>query len=84
MKTDVNGSYVWTVKDGKAARKRVKITANSDESNPLVPIAEGLVAGTTVLTLRGVEPNEGQPVSMPGAAAGVAPAATVPPATASK
>ena len=74
LKTDVNGSYVWVVQDGKAARKRVKITANSDASNPLVPIAEGLVAGTTVLTLRGVEPNEGQPVSMPGAA----------PATASK
>ena len=84
LKTDVNGSYVWIVQDGKAARKRVKITPNSDESNPLVPIAEGLVAGTTVLTLRGVEPNEGQPVSMPGAAPGVAPAATVPPATASR
>lgn len=84
LKSDVNGSYVWVVQDGKAARKRVKITPNSDESNPLVPIAEGLVAGTTVLTLRGVEPNEGQPVSMPGAAPAVAPAVTAPPATASK
>lgn len=84
LKSDVNGSYVWVVQDGKAARKRVKITPNSDESNPLVPIAEGLVAGTTVLTLRGVEPNEGQPVSMPGAAPTVAPAVTAPPATASK
>ena len=74
LKTDVNGSYVWVIQDGKAARKRVTITANSDASNPLVPIAEGLVAGATVLTLRGVEPNDGQPVSMPGAA----------PATASK
>ena len=74
LKTDVNGSYVWVVQDGKAARKRVTITANSDAANPLVPIAEGLVAGARVLTLRGVEPNDGQPVSMPGAA----------PATASK
>ena len=74
LKTDVNGNYVWVIQDGKAARKRVTITANSDASNPLVPIAEGLVAGATVLTLRGVEPNDGQPVSMPGAA----------PATASK
>ena len=74
LKTDVNGNYVWVVQDGKAARKRVTITANSDAANPLVPIAEGLVAGATVLTLRGVEPNDGQPVSMPGAA----------PATASK
>ena len=74
LKTDVNGNYVWVIQDGKAARKRVTITANSDAANPLVPIAEGLVAGATVLTLRGVEPNDGQPVSMPGAA----------PATASK
>ncbi len=80
LKTDVNGSYVWVVQDGKAVRKRVKITANSDDSNPLVPIAEGLVAGATVLTLRGVEPNDGQPVSMPGAV----PAVAAPPATASK
>ena len=88
LKSDVNGSYVWVVQDGKAAKKRVKITPNNDESNPLVPIAEGLVAGATVLTLRGVEPNEGQSVSMPGAAPSVAPAPTgtgsAPPATASK
>ena len=82
LKIDVNGSYVWVVQDGKAAKKRVKITPNSDQSNPLVPIAEGLVAGATVLTLRGVEPNDGQPVSMPGAPP-VPPVAT-PPATASK
>ena len=84
LKTDVNGSYVWVIQDGKAARKRVKIAANSDESNPLVPIADGLVVGATVLTLRGVEPNDGQPVLMPGAAASVAPTATAPPATASR
>jgi RND family efflux transporter MFP subunit len=92
LKTDVNGSYVWVVQEGKAARKRVKITPNSDESNPLVPIAEGLVAGATVLTLRGVEPNDGQPVTLPGAAPAASPAASpataavpvVAPATASK
>ena len=92
LKTDVNGSYVWVVQDGKAARKRVKITPNSDGSNPLVPIADGLVAGATVLTLRGVEPNDGQPVTMPGAAPVANPAASpatattpvVAPATASK
>ena len=68
LKTDVNGSYVWVVQDGKVARKRVKITPDSDPSNPLVPIAEGLVVGTMVLTLRGVEPNDGQSLSLPGAA----------------
>ena len=85
LKTDVNGSYVWVVRDAKAAKIRVKIEPNSDATNPLVPIADGLSAGVTVLTLRGVEPNEGQSVSMPGAtSAPVAPAVTMPPATASK
>lgn len=85
LKTDVNGSYVWVVRDAKAAKVRVKIEANSDATNPLVPIADGLSAGATVLTLRGVEPNDGQSVSMPGAAAApIAPAVTMPPATASK
>lgn len=68
VKADINGSYVWVVNDGKAARRRVKIAASSDETNPSVAIAEGLVAGSTVLTLRGAEPNEGQSVSLPGAA----------------
>jgi len=82
LKADVNGSYVWVVQDGKAAKRRVKIAPNSNDSNPLVPIADGLVAGATVLTLRGVEPNDGQPVSMPGAAP--LPLVATPPATASK
>ncbi len=81
LKTDVNGSYVWVVQNSKAVKIRVKIASKSDGSNPLVPIADGLLAGATVLTLRGVEPNDGQPVSMPGAVS--APAAA-PPATASK
>lgn len=89
LKTDINGSYVWVVQDGKAAKKRVKIDANNDASNPLVPIIDGLVVGATVLTLRGVEPNDGQAVSMPGAQAPVpatqaALPAIVAPATASK
>ena len=67
LKTDVNGSYVWVVEAGKAARKRVKVSADSGLSNPLLPIADGLAVGATVLTLRGVEPNDGQLVSMPGA-----------------
>jgi len=69
VKTDVNGSYVWVVQDSKAVRKRVKLSPSSDETNALVPIAEGLAAGSTVLTLRGAEPNDGQPVTVPGAAA---------------
>jgi membrane fusion protein, multidrug efflux system len=80
LKTDVNGSYVWVVLDNKATRKRVKIAINSDEANPLAPISEGLAAGATVLTLRGVEPNEGQSVLMPGATP-AAPAAPAKPAT---
>lgn len=84
VKTDVNGSYVWVVQDGKAVKKRVKVMPGSDNANPLLPVAEGLVAGANVLTLRGVEPNEGQSVAMPGASPAPAPAATAPPATASK
>ncbi len=72
LKTDVNGSYLWVVQDGKAAKKRVKISPNSDEANPMVPIAEGLAAGATVLTLRGVEPNDGQRVTLPSAAPSLA------------
>ena len=75
LKTDVNGSYVWVVQDNKAIRKRVKIAANSDAANPLVPVTEGLVVGATVLTLRGVEPNDEQPVQMPGVAPVLAPVA---------
>jgi RND family efflux transporter MFP subunit len=69
VKTDVNGSYVWVVQDSKAVRKRVKLSPSSDETNALVPIAEGLAAGSMVLTLRGAEPNDGQPVTVPGATA---------------
>jgi RND family efflux transporter MFP subunit len=75
VKADVNGNYVWVVRDNKAQRTRVKLKSGSDETNPLVPVAEGLTAGVTVLTLRGAEPNDGQQVSMPGAAAPVAGAA---------
>ena len=82
LKTDVNGNYVWVVQDGKAVKKRVKIAPDSSDSSPLLPVAEGLVAGASVLTLRGVEPNEGQPVTMPGAAS--LPLVAAPPATAAK
>jgi membrane fusion protein, multidrug efflux system len=70
LKTDVNGNYVWAVQDGKARRLRVKIAPGSDGTHPQVPISEGLVAGATVLTLRGAEPNEGQLVAMPSAGVG--------------
>ena len=81
LKADVNGDYVWVVQDNKAQKKRVTLAANADAANAMVPVADGLIAGTTVLTLRGIEPNEGQAVTLPGAtAAAVAPAA----ATASK
>lgn len=69
VKTDINGNYVWIVQDNKALRKRVKLAPSADETNPLVPVAEGVVAGSTILTLRGAEPNDGQAVAMPGAAA---------------
>ena len=82
VKTDVNGNYVWVVQDGKAVKKRVKLAPGALDANPLLAVTEGLVAGANVLTLRGVEPNEGQSVTMPGAAA--VPAVAVPPATASK
>jgi RND family efflux transporter MFP subunit len=81
VKTDVNGAYVWVVQDGKAQRARVKLKAGSDDANPLVPIAEGLARGATVLTLRGAEPSDGQQVSIPAAAApvaGAAPASAAP------
>lgn len=68
VKTDVNGSYVWTVQDGKAAQRRIKLAPSGDETSASVPVAQGLAAGNTVLTLRGTEPLEGQKVSMPGAA----------------
>jgi hypothetical protein len=87
LKADVNGNYVWIVQDNKATRKRVKIAAANNDANPLAPIGEGLAAGATVLTLRGVEPNEGQSVLMPGApprAAPVAPVTPPPAASASK
>ena len=69
VKTDINGNYVWIVQDNKALRKRVKLAPSADETNPLVPVAEGVTAGSTILTLRGAEPNDGQAVAMPGAAA---------------
>ncbi len=68
IKTDLNGNYVWIVRDSKAQKSRVKLAIGTDESNPLVPVTDGVEAGATVLTLRGVEPNEGQSVLMPGAA----------------
>lgn len=82
LKTDVNGNYVWVVQDGKAVKRRVKVAPDSSDSNPLLPVTEGLVAGANVLTLRGVEPNEGQSVTMPGAAP--PPVVVVSPATAAK
>ena len=82
VKTDVNGSYVWVVQGGKAVKTRVKLAPGTLDANPLLAVTEGLVAGANVLTLRGVEPNEGQSVTMPGAA--TVPAVAAPPATASK
>ena len=74
VKTDLNGNYIWIVRDNKAQKARVKLAIGADESNPLVPVTDGVAAGATVLTLRGVEPNEGQSVLMPGTSA-VAPTA---------
>ena len=74
VKTDLNGNYIWIVRDNKAQKARVKLAIGTDESNPLVPVTDGVSVGATVLTLRGVEPNEGQSVVMPGAVA--APAST--------
>ena len=76
VKTDVNGKYVWIVQDNKAQKARVKLAVGADESNPLVPLTEGIAVGAVVLTLRGIEPNEGQSVLLPGAAA--APSASAP------
>ncbi len=75
VKTDLNGNYVWVVRDNKAQTVRVKLAIGADESNPLVPVTDGVAVGATVLTLRGVEPNEGQSVVMPGASPTAAPAA---------
>ncbi|MBL8309049.1 MAG: efflux RND transporter periplasmic adaptor subunit [Burkholderiales bacterium] len=76
MKTDVNGSYVWTVQDGKATQRRVKFAPSAGETNALVPVADGLAAGSTVLTLRGTEPVEGQKVALPGSTPPAAPTAS--------
>lgn len=69
VKTDVNGNYVWAVQDGKVRQKRVRIATNGDGANPLVAVTDGVSAGSMVLTLRGIEPSEGQLVAMPGATA---------------
>ena len=74
VKTDINGKYVWIVQDNKAQKVRVKLAVGADQSNPLVPVTDGVAVGATVLTLRGVEPNEGQSVLMPGAPTTTAPA----------
>lgn len=76
VKSDLNGNYVWIVRDGKAQKTRVKLAIGADESNPLVAVTDGVEAGATVLTLRGVEPNEGQSVLMPGAASAAPTAVT--------
>lgn len=68
VKADVNGNYVWTVQDGKAMQRRIKLAPSGDDTSALVPVAQGLAVGNTVLTLRGTEPLEGQKVAMPGAA----------------
>lgn len=80
VKTDINGNYIWIVQDNKAQKVRVKLAVGADPSNPLVPVTDGVAVGATVLTLRGVEPNEGQSVLMPGAsaAASAAPSSSVP------
>ena len=81
VKTDVNGKYVWIVQDNKAQKARVKLAVGADESNPLVPLTEGIAVGAVVLTLRGIEPNEGQSVLLPGAAAAPSASAPATPAT---
>lgn len=83
VKSDVSGSYLWVVQDGKAKKARVKLGALSGDN---VAITEGLNAGAKVLTLRGAEPNEGQTVTLPSAAAPTAatPAATAPAAAVTK
>jgi membrane fusion protein, multidrug efflux system len=83
VKTDVNGNYVWIVRDNKAQKSRVKLAVSADGSNPLVPVTDGVAAGATVLILRGVEPNEGQPVLMPGASSAPGPVSAPAAATAS-
>ncbi len=72
VKTDVNGNYIWVVENNTAKTKRIKLAPTADTSNALVPIADGVGVGATVLTLRGAEPSEGQAVTMPASAAAVA------------
>lgn len=79
VKTDVTGNYLWVVQDGKAKKLRVKLGATSGEN---VAVADGLAAGAKVLTLRGAEPNEGQAVTLPGAAPATAATPVAPPAPA--
>ncbi len=79
VKTDVTGNYLWVVQDGKAKKLRVKLGATSGEN---VAVTEGLAAGAKVLTLRGAEPNEGQAVTLPGAAPATAATPAVPAAPA--
>jgi membrane fusion protein, multidrug efflux system len=82
VKTDVNGNYVWVVENNTAKTKRIKLAPSADTSNALVPIADGVAVGATVLTLRGAEPNEGQAVTMPAPATAALPAPAAPaPAT---
>jgi membrane fusion protein, multidrug efflux system len=75
VKTDVNGNYVWVVENNTAKTKRIKLAPSADTANALVPVAEGVNAGATVLTLRGAEPNEGQAVKMPEPPTATTPAA---------
>ena len=82
VKTDLNGNYIWIVRDNKAQKVRVTLAVGADQSNPIVPVTDGVAVGATVLTLRGVEPNEGQSVLMPGAAATSAASSAAPTATA--
>ncbi len=67
VRGDGGGSYVWAIKDGKAARVRVT-TIDTDSSNDKIAVTAGLTANSQVLLLRGAEPREGQTVTLPGAA----------------
>jgi membrane fusion protein, multidrug efflux system len=75
VRSDNSGSYVWiTNSAGRVERARVKVI-DGDSGSDVVAIESGLTAGASVLTLRGVEPKEGQPVRLPGEVAPT-PAAT--------